>query len=461
MRLLHAASGVGASFDEPNLVSAAGLLPVLRLAGDVGLCRLVGGRLGVSGPCGANPAGKIATIVAGMVAGADCIDDLDVVRSGGMSRLFGGVYAPSTVGSLLRALSWGHVRQLESAARAFLAGLAGATPLLPGADQIAYVDVDSLLRRVDGHAKDGAAHGHAKVGGYSVLLRGLSPLVATVCTPLAAPVIAATRLRGGNAGSARGAAGLVAEAIGVARAAGATGQVVLRADSAFCSTAVLAACRRAKACFSVTIRLDRTVHAAIAGIGEAGWTAIRYPQAVWDDEGQCWISDAEVAETTHTLRAGTRHELTCRLVVRRVRAANGERTGELFPAWRYHAFLTDTTLSTVDADRTHRAHPVIEQTFADLIDGPLAHLPSGRFPANAAWLTCAGIAHNLLRAAGTLASRQHAKARGTTIRRQLVNVPARLARRARKLVLHLPAHWPWADAWTALFTATHAPPATA
>jgi hypothetical protein len=448
VRLLHAASRVDASFDEPNLVSAAGLVAVLRLAAGAGLWRLVADRLRVGGRCGANPAGKIATIVAGMLAGADCIDDLDVVRHGGMSRLFGGVYAPSTLGSFLRVLSWGHVRQLESAARAFLAGLASRTPLLPGADQLAYVDVDSLLRRVYGSGKAGAAHGHAKVGGYPVLLRGLSPLVATISTPLAAPVVAATRLRGGNAGSARGAAGLVAEAIGVARACGATGRVLVRADSAFCSTAVIGACRRATACFSVTIRLDRTVRAAIAGIGETAWTAIRYPQAVWDDDGQCWISDAQVAETTHTMRAGTRHELTCRLVVRRVRAANSDRTGELFPAWRYHAFVTDTALSTVDADLTHRAHAVIEQTFADLINGPLAHLPSGRFAANAAWLTCAGIAHNLLRGAGTLASARHARATGATLRRQLVNVPARVARRSRKTVLHLPAHWPWADAWT-------------
>jgi hypothetical protein len=461
VRLLHAASRVDAAFDEPNVVSAAGLVPVLRLAAAAGLWRLVRERLRVGGPCGANAAGKVATIVAGMAAGADCIDDLDVVRSGGIRRLFGCVYAPSTLGSFLRALTWGHVRQLESAARGFLIGLAGATPLLPGIDQIAYVDVDSLLRRVYGHGKAGAALGYAKVGGYPVLLRGLSPLVATVCTPLAAPVVAATRLRGGNAGSARGAAGLVAEAIGVARACGAAGRVLVRADSAFCSAAVLGACRRAAVNFSVTIRADRAVRAAIASIPAAAWTAIRYPQAVWDADGQCWISDAELAETSYTMGAHTRRAISCRLVVRRIRAVESERTGELFPAWRYHAFLTDTTLSTVDADRTHRAHAVIEQTFADLIDGPLAHLPSGRFAANAAWLTCAGITHNLLRAAGTLAGRRHAKARGATIRRQLVVVPARLARRARKLVLHLPTHWPWADAWTRLFTATHAPPAAA
>jgi hypothetical protein len=459
--LLHAVSRVDAVFDEPNVVSSAGLVPVMRLAAGVGLAGLVADRLRVAGSVGSNPGGKVAAVVAGMVAGADSIDDLDVVRAGGMGRLFGRCYAPSTLGSFLRALRWGHVRALESAARAFLVRLAAVAPVLPGAGEVAYVDVDSLLRRVYGRAKHGAAHGYTKVGGYSVLLRGMSPLIATVCTPLARPVVAATRLRGGNAGSARGAAGMVAEAIGVARTLGAVGLLIVRADSAFCSTAVLRACRRAKARFSVTIRLDHTVKAAIAGIGEAAWRPIRYPRAVWDDEAGGWISEAELAETTHTLRAGTRHEVTARLVVRRIRMPDADGNEGLFPIYRHHAFMTDTALSTVDADRTHRRHAVIEQTFADLIGGPLAHLPSGYFPANAAWLTCAGIAHNLLHAAGALAGGSNARATSATLRRHLVNVPARLACRARRLVLHLPTHWPWADAWTALFTATHAPPTPA
>jgi hypothetical protein len=449
---------VDAVFDEPNVVSSAGLVPVMGLAAQVGLARLVGDRVRVGGSVGSNPGGKVAAVVAGMAAGADSIDDLGVVRAGGMGRLFGRCYAPSTLGSFLRALRWGHVRGLESAARAVLVRLAGAAPLLPGVGQVAYVDVDSLLRRVYGRAKHGAAHGYTKVGGYGVLLRGLSPLVATVSTPLARPVIAATRLRGGNAGSARGAAGMVAEAIGVARSLGAAGLLIVRADSAFCSTGVLRACQRAKARFSVTIRIDRTVKAAIAGISEAAWQAIRYPRAVFDEQAGCWVSQAELAETTHTLRPGTRHEVTARLVVRRIRVPDPDGNEGLFPVYRHHAFLTDTTLSTVDADRTHRAHAVIEQSFADLIDGPLAHLPSGHFPANAAWLTCASITHNLLRAAGTLAGGNHARATTATLRRHLVNVPARLAHRARRQVLHLPTHWPWAAAWTALFTATHDPP---
>lgn len=457
MRLLHSASRTHASFDDPNLVSCVGLVPVMRLAQACGLAGLVAGLVRIGTSVGSNPAGKITTIIAGMLAGADCIDDLDVVRHGGMSRLFGGVYAPSTLGSFVREFRFGHLRQLSAVARQFLIRLAGATPLLSGAEAVTYVDVDSLLRRVYGKAKQGAGFGHTKVGGYPVLLRGLSPLIATLSTPLAAPVIAAARLRGGSAGSARGAASLVAEALAVARQVGAVGLVLLRADSAYYTGTVLAAARRAGARFSVTVSMNSSVRRAIATIAEDAWTTIRYPDAVWDEQGQCWISDAEVAETTYTAFAGTRYELTTRLIVRRVKQDNPPGQDELLPGFRYHAFLTDTTLDTVEADLTHRAHAVIEQVFADLIDGPLAHLPSGHFTANGAWLLCATIAHNLTRAAGTLTSRSAGRARAATLRRQLINVPARIAHRAHGLVLHLPTHWPWAQPWQHLFHATSQP----
>jgi hypothetical protein len=457
MRLLHSASRTHASFDDPNLVSCAGLVPIMRLAQACGLGGLVAGLVRIGTSVGSNPAGKITTILAGMLAGADSIDDLDVVRHGGMRGLFGGVYAPSTLGSFLREFRFGHLRQLGAVARQFLIRLAGATELLPGAEAVTYVDVDSLLRRVYGRAKQGAGFGHTKVGGYPVLLRGLSPLIATLSTPLAAPVIAAARLRGGSAGSARGAASLVAEALAVARQIGAAGLVLLRADSAYYTSTVLAAARRAGARFSITVAMNSSVRRAIATITEQAWTPIRYPDAVWDDDGQCWISDAEVAETTYTPFAGTRYEITARLIVRRIRCDTPPGQGELLPGYRYHAFLTDTTLSTVEADLTHRAHAVIEQVFADLIDGPLAHLPSGRFAANGAWLLCATIAHNLTRAAGTLTSRRAGRARTATLRRQLINIPARVAHRAHGIVLHLPAHWPWAQPWQHLFYATGQP----
>lgn len=450
-------------FDEENLVSCAGLVPVMQLAEETGLGELVADAVRIEDPpirsTGVNPAGKVSSIVAGMAAGADSIEDLDVLRHGGMPQLFGGVYAPSTLGSFLRAFSWGHTRQLGSAARDWLVELARRTPVLAGAETMAYLDVDSLLRRVYGHKKGGARFGHAKVGGYGVLLRGLSPLLATLSTPLAAPVVAATRLRNGGASSVKGAASLLAEALGTARAAGATGPVLVRADSQFYAGKVVSAARRAGAMVSITVGNSPARQQAISSIPDGRWQPVHYPQAVVDPDTGELISDAEVAETGYTAFAGTEHAYTGRLVVRRVRDKNAQ--DGLFPVWRYHAFFTDTALSTVDADLTHRQHAVIETVFADLIDGPLAHLPSGRFAANAAWLVCVGMAHNLLRAAGCLAGRFHAKARGATLRRQLVVVPARLARPQGNPTIHLPAHWPWQQAWTNLHADLIRPPATA
>jgi hypothetical protein len=447
-------------FDEENLVSCAGLVPVMAVAERAGLSDLVADKVKITGEpvpsTGANPAGKITSIVAGMAAGADSIDDLDVIRQGGMQRLFGGVYAPSTLGSFLRAFTHGHVLQLAAVLRAMLINLAHHTPLLRGTDQLTFVDIDSLLRRVYGHQKRGARFGPAKVGGYQLLLRGLSPLVATISTRLAAPVIAAIRLRGGNAGSARGAASLLAQAIATAKAAGAMGMILVRADSAYYAGVIISAARQAGAFFSITVVANTAIQQAIAGIPDTAWIPVRYPGAVHDPDTGELISEAEVAETIYTAFAGTRHEITARLVVRRV--ADKNNTDALFPVWRYHAFLTNTALSTVDADVTHRQHAIIETTFADLIDGPLAHLPSGHFDANHAWTICAALTHNLLRATGNLASTFHTKARGATLRRHLVCVPARLARPQGRPILHLPDHWPWADTFTALHTAATRPP---
>ena len=329
--------------------------------------------------------------------------------------------------------------------------------------------MDSCQRPVYGHAKQGAGFGHAKVGGYSVRLRGLNPLIAAISTPTSAPLVAGTRLRGGTAASARGAASFVAESIGTARAAGATGLLIARMDSAFYNAATIAACRRGGARFSVTARMDRKIRRAIGQIPEHAWTGIRYPQAIWDDDEQRWISDAEVAAVVYTAFASRRQQaVTAGLIVRRVRRLAPEVTAgqtELAPAWRYHAVFTDSPFETLQAEADHRDHAIIEQLNAELIDGPLADLPSGVFGANAAWLSCTGIAHNLLRAAAALASRYHGSARSGTLRRHLITVPARVAHRGRgQIMLHLPEHWPWYDAFDGLFNATHrtthrAPPA--
>jgi hypothetical protein len=233
VRLLHTLAKTHASFDDPNLVSHAGLVPVMALAQRAGLGDLVAERVRPGGACGVNAAVKVGCLVAGMAAGADSIDDMDLLRHGAMSELFGGIRAPSTLGSHLRSYTWGNVSQLEKAGREFLVNLAGQAPLLPGADILAFIDVDSMQKRVYGHKKQGARFGHAKIQGKSVLVRGLNALAATVSTPLAAPVIAATRLRGGNAASARGAASMIAQSVTAARACGATGMIVVRMDSAF------------------------------------------------------------------------------------------------------------------------------------------------------------------------------------------------------------------------------------
>ena len=196
------------------------------------------------------------------------------------------------------------------------------------------------------------------------------------------------------------------------------------------------------------------VNAAIATIPDEQYAPVRYPGAVIDPDTGQLISDAEVAEVEFTAFADTRDQVTARLIVRRVRDANQQ--DPLFPVWRYHPFLTNNQEPVAEADITHRQHAIIETVWADLIDGPWAHQPSGLFPANAAWAILAAITHNLLRAAGTLAGAAHAVARGATLRARLVNVPARLARPQRRPVLHLPAHWPraagWLTLWQAVFT---------
>ena len=453
MRVCH---GLSARFDDPNLVSCAGLAPVLHLAERAGLHRLVGEHVEISTPGGVNAHLKVPALVAGMVAGADSIDDMALLRHGGMDRLFAGVRAPSTLGTFLRAFTFGHVRQLDAVASRLLVNLTGHTPLLPGADELAYVDVDDTVRQTYGYAKQGAGRGYSGV-------KGLNALIAVVSTPSSAPVIAAARLRKGSTNSARGAARLVADALITAAKAGASGLRVLRADSAFYNHEVIAAAGRQGARFSITARQDPAIRRAIAGIDPDAWTTIKYPNAVFDEDQQRWISDAEVAEIAYTAfrsRAKADH-IHARLIVRRVPDLNPANQSELFTAYRYHAVFTNSPQPMLEAETAHRAHAIVEQVIADLKNGPLAHLPSGSFVANSAWLVCAAMAFNLTRAAGALASVFHAKATTGTIRAQLINVPARLARSARRLTLHLPSSWPWEKAWQQLLdAAAHDPPRT-
>src|SRR5699024_6072623 len=308
-----------------------------------------------------------------------------------------------------------------------------------------------------GYAKQGTGYGYSGV-------KGLNAQVATVSTLQAAPVIAGIRLRRGAAASAHGTATMIGSALATAKRAGVTGLVTVRADSAYFQHATVTAARRGGAHFSITARMNPSVVAAISRIPEQAWVGIKYPKAIFDQDQQRWISDAEVAEidyTAFTSRTKKEH-VTARLIVRRVKRLNprhghGEQGG-LLDAYRHHAVFTDSPLSMLAAEASHRDHAIVEQVIADLKNGPLAHCPSGVFTANSAWTVLAAIAFNLARAAGVLASTFHARARWQTLLDHLIAVPARIANRARSWRLHLPRNWPWQSAWKCLFHAPVAAP---
>lgn len=455
-------------FDDSSLVSQAGLVPMLQLAESAGFYDLLAEQLTVPS---AAPVAKTAAVVAGMLAGADSIEDLDVLRHGAMGRLFAGVRAPTTLGTFLRSFTHGHVRQLDAVNTRFLVGLAHQHPgLIAGSGAgddgagIAFVDIDDTIREVHGHAKQGAGFGYSGVRGLNIQLAALS-------TPLTAPVVTGGRLRKGNTASGNGAAGLLANAVTTARAMGVTGQVMARADSAYFRHDFIKTAIAKKIWFSVTARMNPAVKRAVTSIDEQAWKAIKYPQSIWENdeshlEGGYWVSDAHVAEISFVAFTSRRKRdhVRCRLAIRRVArhqplASDGTVQGELFATYRYHAFITNSDLSLVEADERHRDHAIIEQVIAELKDNALAHLPSGKYAANAAWVACAITALNLTRAAALAATMP--KARWRTIRDKLITVPGRVATRARRLLLHMPTDWPWAPAWHLLHHAiTAATPAT-
>lgn len=452
---MKASHGIAPVFDDCNLVSHAGLLPVLELAEKAGLTGLIedASTLAV-----ANVAIKVRTILSGMLAGADSIDDLDVLRSGATGRVLGEVRAPSTIGTFLRLFTHGHVLQLGKVGRVLLRRLLGEVPALSGtAGGLVMVDMDDTIREVHGYAKQAAAFGYSGV-------RGLNALLVTITGQDAAPLVAEASLRRGNVRSGAGAGHHLARALATVRETMPQRQSLARADAAFCTHENVTAAIRGGAWFSFTIPHWKTVQAAIAGIRDDAWTKIKYTDAVRDEETGEWISDAEVAEAPFTAFVSRKkdEQVACRLIVRRVKrlnanAAQGQDT--LFDTWRYHAFITNSDLDRVEADRLHRGHAIVEQVIAELKNGPLAHLPSGKFTANHAWVQLAVIAHNLSRAASTAAGL--GRARMATLLRTVISAPARLATTGRRLVMHLPAHWPWAAAWAQLWETATGPPRAA
>jgi hypothetical protein len=439
----------GARFDDPNLLSHAGLTLVKSLAVKVGLPGLLGTWLSVPRP---NSVVKSLSLIWGMAAGADSIDDMDVLRAGATPDVVA-VRAPSTLGTYLRGFTYGHVRQLDAVNTRLIGNLVRDVPGVLAKHQMVFVDLDDTIKQTYGHQKQGSGYGYNKK-------LGINAQVATISTTASAPLIAASSLRRGPTRSGKAAWKMAATAITTVRDTGATGVVLVRADSAYYQYKLVTTVIRAGARYSITVRHDKAITAAITAIPDDAWDTIHYPKAVWDDDTRTWISDAEVAETPYVAfrSKGKKNRVATRLIVRRVKRLNPAGQDSLVEGWRYHGFITNSDLDMIEADKVHRHHAIIEQTIAELKNNALAHLPSGRFAANAAWLAHAMITFNLAR--GLAVAARMPTARWASVTRRLVAVPARIAHSARSITLHLPTQWPWARHWRSASITANAPPVT-
>jgi hypothetical protein len=411
----HTLDELDIAFDDTHAVANAGLLLAATLSERLGIQQAADQLIGLGErPGAAHPGRKLATLVHAMVAGADCIDDADLLRCGATARVLGHrVMAPSTLGTFLRAFTFGHVRQLDRLTEQTLQRAWAAGPG-PG-DGPTTIDLDSTICEVHGYHKQGACYGYTHRLGYH-------PLLATRADT---GEVLHARLRKGAANTARGILRFVDALVARLRRAGASGELTLRMDSGFWSAKLIKRLRGHRVRYSITVRQTKTIRAAITAIDQAAWLDIPYsPDGI-----------AQVAETSYR---------GDRLIVRRVRNPGDQQ--QLFPTWRYHAFVTNRvgTMTWLDAD--HRRHAVCELAIRDLKAGAgLAHLPSGQFNANAVWLLAATLAHNLLRwtAAIGLGTRNE-QIVAKTLRRTLLMLPGRLTCSARRWRLHLPAGWPWA-----------------
>ncbi len=422
-RVSHPIDRVETMFDDPNLVADAGLIVPATLMVRLGLEPLVNEMVRLVGRVGgALPGRKVLTLVASILVGGSNIDHANRLRAGAtQSVLPFRVMAPSTLGTFLRAFTFGHVRQLdrvigETIRRAWSLG-AG-----PG-EHAMTIDLDSTICEVHGKQKQGAAYGYTKVFGYH-------PLVATRA---GTGEVLHTRLRKGS--SQRGAKRFAEELIARVRRAGASGELTVRADAGFWSYALIDTLTRLKVRWSVTVRINKQIRACIDAIDENAWTPIDYP-----DDGE-----AQVADTIYVTGRGT-HQRRVRLVVRRTRLTEPAQR-RLWPDWRHHAFITDLDLPVVEMDQFHRDHATVELAIRDLKEGAgMEHCPSGHFSANAAWLGCAVLAHNLTRWTARLGA-IHPDDQLTvtrTIRSRFLALPGRMVNRSGKPVLRLPERWPWA-----------------
>ena len=421
---------LGVIFDDGSLVSDAGLLVAGTLMSRLGLEQLLDDTVRIEGRAGGSrPGRKILSLVASMLTGGSHIDHADRLRAGSTQRVLPfGVMAPSTLGTFLRSFTWGHVRQLDKALGETLRRVWSQIGHPDG--KPVTLDVDSTICEVSGKTKAGASYGYTGQLGYHPLLAVRSDT----------GEIVHSRLRSGS--SQKGNTHFITEAVNRVRRAGALGPVTVRADSGFWSYRLIDDLDRLGVEWSITIPQYSQVRKAIANIAEDEWESIDYPES----------GEAQVAETTICSSSRGDHR-RIRIVVRRTRLSDPEQQ-QLWPDWRYHAFATNTELSPVVADRFHRAHARAELAIRDLKEhAGLSHCPSGNFFANAAWLSCATLAHNLYRwiqhhtqpVGQTLTN-------GNTVRTQLFGLPGRIVNHSRKMILRLPTKWPWANTYRTVLT---------
>lgn len=437
MRASHSLDRVGVTFDDDHAIADAGLFLTGTTAQHLGLEQILDDTIDLAGRPGYfRPGRKAMTLIHSLVAGGDCIDDADILRCGTTASVLGHrVMAPSTLGTFARSFTFGNVRQLDRAAELALtaAWAAGAGP----GDAEVTIDIDSSICEVYGYQKEGAAYGYSHVLGYH-------PMLATRADT---GEVLHSRQRKGSAHTARGASRFIRETIGRARRAGATGPIVIRADSGYCSTKVIGACADHHVAYSITVRQTPPVVRAEAAIDEAGWTLIRHPDPgnlnPADHAGHIDLDnidtgqEAWVAETTLDGR---------RLIVRRTLDAISQTA--LFDTWRHHGFVTDRQGTAIELDVDHRRHAVVELVIRDLKEGAgMCHFPSGNFSANGAWLVLATLAHNLLRWTNRLGLDQPGPLVAKTFRRHYLSIPGRITHSARRHSLHLPTGWPWATQW--------------
>ena len=425
------------TFDDDHAVADAGLLLPATLAQHLGLRELFYERVDLGDvPGRANVGDKAMTLIASLISGGECIDDADALRAGETDQVLGHwVAAPSTLGTFLRAFSFGHARQLDVVSAELLrrAWSAGAGP---NEGEPLTIDLDSTICETYGLNKQG---GSKFTYNY---VRGYHPLMSVVAQT---GDVVHTRLRGGPSHAGRGAASFLTETVTRVRAAGASGEITIRADSGFYNHKVVGACRKADVRFSITVKMmGKALAQAFRAIPEKDWRPIDY-----------FLDGAAVAEMSYTPFAAKKGARPVRLIVRRVPPTPGSQLA-LFTEFSYHAFITDRSGDMVTLEVDHRAHAEVENTIRDLKYGMgLNHMPSGRFGANAAWLSLNAMAHNLVRWTSRIGLSE-TLVMTKTMRRRYFSMPGRITTSARKDTLRLPTTWPWAARFSAALVALRA-----